>query len=423
MPLPTPYRPRGTRPQHAASAIRETSASVLPLPLPNLAPLAGTLSRGWHLALSRGWHLTLVGVLWLGLIAVVPRHAQGDEPAAEVKPEPALRIRFKKSADRELEIIGQPLVTAQDGGQMILTDEGQLLVVQPETVIARETLAEDFTPIDEEEMCRRLLAELPSGFQIHRTKSFIIAHNALPAYVRWVGTLFDSTHRGFHQYFKKQSWPLEPSRFPLVALVFADRASFDEYARRELGKASETVIGYYNLETNRIITFYVPDAERNVATLVHEATHQLAYNTGLQTRFADNPMWVSEGLAMFFESPHFANPSGWQGAGRVNRVNLLRFRNYQPRRPADSIATLLSDDLRFRGPSTAADAYAEAWALTYFLMRTQKREFIKFLKVLSRGKPLVERDRRERLELFETAFETDLPTLDRKFQAYMNTVN
>ena len=44
-------------------------------------------------------------------------------------------------------------------------------------------------------------------------------------------------------------------------------------------------------------TFNVPDWERNVATIIHEATHQLAYNSGMQRRYADNPMWVSEGLA------------------------------------------------------------------------------------------------------------------------------
>ncbi|TVQ00091.1 MAG: DUF1570 domain-containing protein [Planctomycetaceae bacterium] len=357
--------------------------------------------------------LSLVAIL----TAFVPAALRADEPD-----ETAFRIRYQKSADQEIEIVGKPLVTAQDGGQMILTDAGQLRVVQPESVLSREQLAEPFTPIDAEEMSRRLLAELPPGFAIHRTKNYLIAHNTFPGYVRWVGILFESLHRGFHSFFRKERWPLEKPRFPLVALVFADRASFDEYARTELGNHSDTVIGYYNLETNRMITFYVPDPERNVATLVHEATHQLAYNTGLQTRFADNPMWVSEGLAVFFESPHFANPAGWQGAGRVNRVNLERFRDYQQRRPGNSLAMLLCDDARFRDPTTAGDAYAEAWALTYFLIRSQKKAYIDYLRELSRGKPLVERDRRERVALFESKFDTDLETLDRKFLAFMRTV-
>jgi len=334
----------------------------------------------------------------------------------------AERITYKNSAGEVTELTGEALVTAQDGGQMILTDEGHMLIIQPESVVSRENTPEPLVPITADEISRRLLAELPSGFSIHRTKNYVIAHNTTDGYVRWVGGLFESLHRGFHTYFKNQGLELEESRFPLVALVFADRASFDQYAVKELGEAGESVIGYYNLETNRMTTFNVPNAERNVATIIHEATHQLAYNTGLQTRFADNPMWVSEGLAVFFESPNFANPNGWKGVGRVNNVNLARFRKYQQNRPQDSLITLLSDDSRFRNASTAPDAYSEAWAMTYFLIRTKRKEYFQYMRELSACKPLVERDRRERIEMFQRIFDTELATLDRQFQAYMARV-
>jgi len=329
------------------------------------------------------------------------------------------RIRYKNDKGKEVEIVGEALVTAQDGGQMILTDDGHMLIVQPETVVSRETTPEPLTPVDADAISRRLLAVLPEGFAIYRTKNYVIAHNTSDAYVRWVGGLFESLHRGFHAYFKNQGMTLSQPRFPLVALVFADRKSFDQYATAELGDAGESVIGYYNLETNRMTTFNVPNPERNVATIIHEATHQLAYNTGLQTRFADNPMWLSEGLAVFFESPNFANPSGWKGVGRVNTVNLARFRKYQQSRPQDSLITLLSDDSRFRNGATAEDAYSEAWAMTYFLIRTKRKEYFQYMKELSESKPLVQLDRRERIEMFQRIFDTDLPTLDRQFLLYM----
>ena len=334
----------------------------------------------------------------------------------------AERIRFKSAEGKAIEIVGEALVTAQDGGQMVLTDDGKMLIVQPETVISRETTTEQLMPVDVEEISRRLLADLPKGFAIYRTKNYVIAHNTSDAYVRWVGGLFESLHRGFHAYFKNQGMALSEPRFPLVALVFADRQSFDNYATAELGDAGGSVIGYYNLETNRMTTFNVPNAERNVATIIHEATHQLAYNTGLQTRFADNPMWLSEGLAVFFESPNFANPSGWKGVGRVNTVNLARFRKFQQSRPQDSLITLLSDDSRFRNEATATDAYAEAWAMTFFLIRTKRKEYFQYMKELSECKPLVQRDRRERIEMFQRVFDIDLPTLDRQFQLYMARV-
>jgi len=331
-------------------------------------------------------------------------------------------IQFKGADGEVRQVVGEPLVTAKDGGQMVLTDEGRMLIIQPETVVSRQSDETAMVPISADEMSRRLLEELPPGFAIYRTKNYVLAHNTHESYVRWVGGLFESLHRGFHAYFKNQGVALDEPRFPLVGLVFADRASFDAYATSELGDAGASVIGYYNLETNRMTTFNVPDAERNVATIIHEATHQLAYNTGLQTRFADNPMWISEGLAVFFESPNFATPSGWRGVGRINGVNLSRFRKYQANRPADSLVTLLSDDTRFRHPSTAPDAYAEAWAMTYFLIRTRRKQFFLYLNELGKGKPLVERDRRERIELFQQIFETDLPTLDRQFLTYMAKV-
>lgn len=334
----------------------------------------------------------------------------------------AERIRYKTERGNEVEIVGEVLVTAQDGGQMILTDDGHMLIVQPETVVSRDSTPEPLTPVDADEISRRLLAVLPEGFAIYRTTNYVIAHNTNDAYVRWVGGLFESLYRGFHAYFKNQGMKLAPPRFPLVALVFANRQSFDQYATAELGDAGGSVIGYYNLETNRMTTFNVPNPERNVATIIHEATHQLAYNTGLQTRFADNPMWLSEGLAVFFESPDFAHARGWKGVGRVNTINLARFRKYQQSRPQDSLITLLSDDSRFRNEATAQDAYAEAWAMTYFLIRTKRKEYFRYITELSECKPLVQRDRRERIEMFQRIFDTDLPTLDRQFLLYLSRV-
>ena len=163
----------------------------------------------------------------------------------------------------------------------------------------------------------------------------------------------------------------------------------------------------------------MPNLERNIATIIHEGTHQLAYNCGMQTRFADNPMWVSEGLAMFFESPDMSSPRGWRGIGRVNQVNLRRWRNYLPHRPEESLATLLADDMRFRNASTAEDAYGEGWALTYFLIKTKRKEYTAFMKRLSAGKPLATKSARERIDIFEESFGMTLTQADKALKTYM----
>jgi hypothetical protein len=166
-----------------------------------------------------------------------------------------------------------------------------------------------------------------------------------------------------------------------------------------------------------------PRAERTVATIVHEATHQIAFNSGLQVRFADVPFWLSEGIAIYFETPDLKRSKGWGGIGAVNRVNLLNFRKYLETRPRGSLAQLLSDDKRFRDPKTSADAYAEAWALNYFLIRTRKAAYIRYLQDLAALPPQRFLEPDERIAQFRQHFGDDLDALEAEFLKHMRGVN
>ena len=87
-----------------------------------------------------------------------------------------------------------------------------------------------------------------------------------------------------------------------------------------------------------------------VATIVHEATHQIAFNCGLQTRLSDIPLWLCEGMAVYFEAPDLASSRGWRGIGRVNYPRLTTFRRNQPTWRRDTLVTMLADNQRFRDP-------------------------------------------------------------------------
>ena len=105
--------------------------------------------------------------------------------------------------------------------------------------------------------------------------------------------------------------------FPLVAVVFNSRESYAKFSEGELGSGAGSIVGYYSLRTNRVTMYDLtgrgslrspatgvarlaksiamlarPSRRAVVATVVHEATHQMAFNSGLQTRFADIPLWV-----------------------------------------------------------------------------------------------------------------------------------
>ena len=229
-----------------------------------------------------------------------------------------------------------------------------------------------------------------------------------------------------------------------MAILFADHQSYLAHARKEVGPSAEAMMGYFSLKTNQMTMgdltgaawraagrrgspnaevariLAQPEAERMVSTIVHEATHQLAYNCGLHARMSDCPLWFSEGIAVYFETPDMRNTKGWSTVGLVNRSRLDQFREYLGHRPADSLVTLLTDDKRLREPSKALDAYAEAWALTYYLIHRRPKEYVAYLETLSAEKPMIWDDRATRLEEFRAAFGDDLKKLDDDFVQYIS---
>ena len=327
-----------------------------------------------------------------------------------------------RDGDQQRRVVAEILVEAQDGGLMLQADDGHLWTLQPDQILERSSDESELQPIDADEMEQRMLAEMPDGFSVFRTQNYLIVYNSDELYAKQVGALFEQLYRNFFTFWKNQRWDLPEPRFPLVAIVLKDQQAFLEHAGAEIGETAKSIIGYYHFINNRMTTFNVPDWERNVATIIHEATHQLAFNCGLQQRFADNPKWVSEGLATFFESPDRRNPGKWRSIGRVNQKKLRDWRIYVRNRPQESLATLLADDTRYNNASTAAAAYAEGWALTYFLIKTKRKEYVEYLRLLSEGRPLAERTQRERIGMFETAFESTLVDLDRAFLKFMERV-
>ena len=332
---------------------------------------------------------------------------------------------------------GRVLVTAEDGGMLVKARDGVLWAVQPDELVERTTDDAAFEPLSSEEMAERMLRDLPPGFQVHSTAHYVIPYNTSRAYAEWCGSLFERLYRAFTSFWTYKDFELAEPEFPLVAIVFADKRSYVDFSRAEVGDAVEAIIGYYSFRTNWMVMYDLtgieslnrygggrrrssqideflrrPDAPRTVATIVHEATHQIAFNRGLHARYSDCPLWFSEGVAQFFETPDLRSSKGWRTVGRVNQVRLAQFHDYLRRRPADSLATLIGDDTRLKDTGTAQDAYAEAWALTYFLLKRHPQQYVEYLKLLSAKKPLLWDDPETRLAEFKQAFGEDLQKLD-----------
>lgn len=364
--------------------------------------------------------------------------------SAIAQPRKTLVIEFDSDEGRMNTVC--EVVREFNGGKdlLVMTPEGRLWPLEAESIVSRTEHELPMVPLTSEEVFEQLKSQLEDGFKLHKTKHYLMIHNTNPAYAKWVGELYENVYRSFYNYWKKRA-DLEEPRFPLVSVVFNSRNAYLRYGQRDVGDSVKAMIGYYNLNTNRMISYDMtgtdgvfpkgrrgnqiptsrviqqiltqPQAERTVATIVHEAVHQISYNSGLQVRLVDNPRWLSEGLAMFCESPDFKRANGWS-LGNVNFHRLSGFRNYSRIRSADSLATLIGDDSRSLNGKTAQHAYDESWALTYFLIKTKNKEYAAYLKEIATLRPLDESTPRERIDMFKNYF-GDLQTLDKKFMQYM----
>jgi len=344
---------------------------------------------------------------------------------------------------KTLEATGKVLITAQDGGIALLATDGVLWLIPPEEIVKHQRDDAPFVPLDRDALSRRVLAELPEGFQVYSTTHYLIFYDTSKAYAQWCGLLFEQLYRAFTNFWSRKGVELVEPEFPLVAVVFADKKAYLDYSRPELGEAGESVIGYFGLLTNRMTMYDLtglesqgrgrvgttaqvnqilsqPEALRTVATIVHEATHQLAYNCGIHPRMSDCPRWFSEGIAMFFETPDLRGgmKKGWAGIGSVNRSRLDDFQKYLAARPANSLETLIRDDRRFSDPKQMLDAYAEAWSLTYFLLKKHEKKYVDYLRLLSKKKPLLRDAPQQRVDDFRRVF-GELEAVDAEFLRYM----
>jgi hypothetical protein len=348
-------------------------------------------------------------------------------------------VRFVAPEGVVHEATGRVLVEAQDGGMLFEATDARIWTILPDQLQSRTSDGSEFRYLNREELAAVVLSELREGFRVHETAHYLICYNTSRAYAQWCGALFERLYRAFFNFWRRQGITLDEPPV-LVAVVLRDRESYVAYGRDELGNAAGAIIGFYSLASNRITTYDLtgieqlrqpgdrtgstkaiqqilsrPAAARTVATVIHEATHQLAFNSGLQRRFADNPLWLSEGLAIYFESPDLTSSRGWRGIGGLHASRLQTMLGYLPARPENSLLTLLADDQRLRDVRHAEAAYAESWSLCYFLMRQRKDQLAAYLQHLAE-KPVLGQDSPEqRVAEFERFFGQSWRQLDDEF--------
>jgi hypothetical protein len=237
---------------------------------------------------------------------------------------------------------------------------------------------------------------------------------------------FEDLYRSCVHYFGLRGMRVREPDFPLVAIVWDKREDFLRYSAAQGSQVRSDVLGFYSPKTNRV-TLYDQGGgksnnrtwQANDATIIHEATHQMAFNTGVHNRFAPTSSWLAEGLGTMFEAPGVWN---WlehpDRRDRVNRGRLAQFRAWQAHgRKKGDFVNLLGSDRQFQANPQAA--YAESWAWVFFLTEVYPQKFAQYVRRVADRGDFEEYPLAKRLSDFTTVFGADLKMLEKHFLDFM----
>jgi len=217
------------------------------------------------------------------------------------------------------------------------------------------------------------------SFRVNRTTHYLAIGDAPDDFRERALSICEGLALDFLDHFNARGFAVERPERRLAVVLLASSKSFGAFLDEPAGGA---VGGQYDRDTNRLVVFDNRGEDRgdraraetaNLVALVHEATHQLTYNSGLLNREGDVPLCVAEGLAMYAET---RRPSGRSVPGQPNpeRVKALAIARKQGAEWT-SLPSLLTGDAILLGedgePAQQA-SYAQAWLMVHDLIKTAK---------------------------------------------------
>ncbi len=220
--------------------------------------------------------------------------------------------------------------------------------------------------------------------------------------------------QGYFDHFRAKGFDIRDPDRRLTLIVFVDDRQFRSFNKG----VARWVLGLYKPTDNWLVLFDFRNAtsqslrqqgyQANMLNLAHEATHLLAYNTGLLNRQGDVPRAITEGIATYSEA---RKVQGQSDPGQINSMRLDDLAHIQRRVNWISVAELLTDEKAAFGPTgdRLLLGYAESWLLVYHLMTTPSRlpQFRDYLKLIYKRT-----DAKHRLQDAEASFGS-LDQLDR----------
>ena len=306
-----------------------------------------------------------------------------------------------------------------------MTRDGFLLEFSPDAAKNFEKTETGFRSYSQGEMRAALIREFGRQFEVSGTGHYLVVH---PAGQRnkWAPR-FEELYRSFVHYFSARTFQLDAPQFPLVAVVFPTELKFQRHLHHSGARRRGRTLGFYSPTTNRILLYDSSQGKPaddaswhvNAETIIHEAAHQSAFNTGVHSRYTMPPRWVVEGLGTMFEAPGVWNSRQYRRReDRINRGQLAAFKRYVAAgRPRGLLAQFVSTDRAYDANVEAF--YAEAWALSFFLVETRPRQYIEYLQRTASQPRFTVYRAPQRLRDFTQVFGTDLIMLEARFLRFV----
>ena len=320
---------------------------------------------------------------------------------------------------------GQPLSWTKSK-MWLLGRDGALYEFNPGDAKKAKKIAARYAGYTSSEMKSLLLQEFDRTYTATTTQHFVVLHPR-GEWQAWADRL-EGLYRSFTHYMSVRGFRPSDPPTPLPAVVFRNQADYYRHAAASGTPLMPGTLGHYSPQTNRIYLYDISestgDAEwlTNAETIIHEATHQTAYNVGVHRRFAAQPRWLVEGLAMMFEAPGVWGAASIQSrSARINEGRLNDFRATEGRRPVDWLLRLVATDDVFQ--TDPARAYAESWVLTFYLCESRPQEYTKLLAKVGRRRAFSEYGSPARVADFKAQFGADLKILDSQLRRFMEQVD
>ena len=332
--------------------------------------------------------------------------------------EPLIEVHLQN--DR---ITGTPLHWSTQRVTM-LTANGARRDFSPNTVQRFGQLNGELIASTQQQVWQQLRTEFNSRFLITATEHYLVVHPA-NSVNRWSKPL-ERLYSDFHGFFQNHEYPLSKTRFPLVVIVLPNRAALLQAAALNGHTDPRKIAGYYCDRSNRIWIHDSPRHARQLSlpahvTLRHEATHQLAFNTGIHQRFGTTPRWLAEGLAMLFEMPQ--QPVDFQTRDSQSESSPLKTvflnRSNSPGFGKLSLELLISSDAVFQQMPDLA--YTQSATLTRFLTRTYPMRYQGFLKRVAARPRFTPYAAATRRRDFTSSFPGNLALLESQWRAFLST--